>query len=157
MPADVQNEKKSLLQMEILFYLDNVHVLGKSEKLFNHIWQQNSNCTGTEFAVVALCCVALNSIRIQTHSFLKVLLCCRKQLLRWALFSHGTSFQDLWEGLRNHRREPLHIAIPGKKIWSSERYQIEQNGISELNGLWLLFFFSKAWVSSLKSWNKGSD
>ena len=111
MPADVQNEKKSLLQMEILFYLDNVHVLGKSEKLFNHIWQQNSNCTGTEFAVVALCCVALNSIRIQTHSFLKVLLCCRKQLLRWALFSHGTSFQDLWEGLRNHRRKPLHIAI----------------------------------------------
>lgn len=68
--------------MEILFYLDNVHVLGKSEKLFNHIWQQNSNCTGTEFAVVSLCCVALNSIRIQTHSLLKVLLCYTKQLLR---------------------------------------------------------------------------
>lgn len=80
MPADVQNEKKSLLQMEILFYLDNVHVLGKSEKLFNHIWQQNSNCTGTEFAVVGLCCVALNSIRIQTHSFFKFLLCYWKQL-----------------------------------------------------------------------------
>lgn len=87
MPADVQNEKKSLLQMEILFYLDNVHVLGKSEKLFNHIWQQNSNCTGTEFAVVALCCVALNSIRIQTPSFFKVLLCYRKQLPKQILFS----------------------------------------------------------------------
>lgn len=40
--------------MEILFYLDNVHVLEKKWKNFNHIWQQDFNCTGIEFTIVPL-------------------------------------------------------------------------------------------------------
>lgn len=119
--------------MEILFYLDNVHVLGKSEKLFNHIWQQNSNCTGTEFAVVALCCVSLNSIRIQTHSFFKVPLCYRKQLPKWTLFSWYILSGPVRRSKKSQKRTSSH-SNPREKDGDSSNTRLNKMGFMRWMG-----------------------